>query len=215
MTTIRQFIIPRITATQVAMIGARAAGEIANSIAAEARRNAPRNNPYTGQINQYTPNADLPIKGHSTDFGTPIWDEVTFGTVLYTDDKGKDVMTPTITFQAILVSVTFHRNIVKTAIQGRDGTVKEYIGEGDAQITFRGIITGENGQYPSEEVSNLKQMMKAPVAIPVTSRFLQNLDIHSIVFEDRNLEQEEGGYSYQAFSLNAVSEIPIELQIGL
>lgn len=196
----------------MAMIGVRAAGEIATALANDAYRNSPKTNHYGIE---YIPNGDMPLKGITTDFGTDIWDEVTFGTVYYTDDNGNPNQTPTITFQAVLISVVFPRNIVKTAIQGRNGTVKEYIGEGDAQITFRGIITGNNGHYPADEVNALRLMMQAPYAIPVTSNFLRNLGISSVVFEDRNLEQEEGGYSYQTFSLNAVSDVPIELQIGI
>lgn len=196
----------------MAMIGVRAAGEIATALANDALRNSPKNNLYGIE---YIPDGDKPLKGITTDFGTDIWDEVTFGTVKYTDDDGNPNQTPAVTFQAVLISVVFPRNIVKTAIQGRNGTVKEYIGEGDAQITFRGIITGGNGKYPADEVNALRLMMQAPYAIPVTSNFLRNLGISSVVFEDRNLEQEEGGYSYQTFSLNAVSDVPIELQIGV
>ena len=211
MTTIRQFIIPKFNPIQVGVQGVRTAGIIAVDLEADARRNAPANNPYT--VSQLT-DVDKPINGHVTDFGTPVWDEVTFGTVEYLDNNGNKIATPTMTFQAILITVTFPRNIIKTVIQGRDGTVKEYIGEGDAQISFRGIITGGNGHYPIDEVNSLKLIIKAPVPIPVSSRYLQNLDIHSIVFEDRNLEQEEGGYSYQTFSFNAISDTPQELMIS-
>lgn len=210
MIAIRQFIIPKVSPLQIGMIAARSPGIIAVGLANDARRNAPANNQY--KIDQ-TITADAPLSGVFSDLGTPVWDQVTFGTVEYTDSKGTETATPTITFQSILVSVSFPRNIVKTAIQGRNGTVKEYIGEGDAMISFRGVITGKNGHYPIDEVNALKLVIMAPVPIPITSKWLQNLDIHSIVFEDRSLEQEEGGYSYQTFSLNAISDTPQELRI--
>jgi len=103
---------------------------------------------------------------------------------------------------------------VKTEIQGRNGTVKEYIGEGDAQLSFRGIITGLNGQYPAGEVAQLRTLSLAPVPVPVISEFLNNLDIYTVVFEDRSFEQEEGGCSYQTFSLNAISDTPQELKLS-
>jgi hypothetical protein len=95
---------------------------------------------------------------------------------------------------------------------GRNGTVKEYIGEGDASISFKGVITGKNGHYPIEKVELLKQIIQAPISIPVVCKYLNDLDIHTIVFEDRILDQQEGGYSYQTFSLNAISDTPQELK---
>lgn len=173
-----------------------------------------------------------------SELGTPVYSQVTFG--LKTGSKGvqsfpvdgsgdkpitysditytltnSDVVyrLPVMTFQAILVSVSFPRNIVKTSIQGRDGTVKEYIGEGDAVISFRGVITGKNGHYPANEVNALKQLITAPISVPVTSDYLNNLGINNVVFDDRSFEQEEGGYSYQGFTINAISDNPIELHI--
>jgi hypothetical protein len=118
------------------------------------------------------------------------------------------------TFQAILISVSFPRVIIKTEIQGRNGTVKEYIGEGDAQIGFRGVICGANGQYPASEVVALLKIVQAPVEIPVICSYLHNLGIYTIVFEDRTFDQEEGGYSYQTFSFSAISDTPQELKIS-
>ena len=90
-----------------------------------------------------------------SELGTPVYSQVTFGLktgskgvksypmdgsldkpITYSDIKyslpnsDKVYRLPVMTFQAILISVSFPRNIVKTEIQGRNGTVKEYIGEG-------------------------------------------------------------------------------------
>lgn len=188
----------------------RAAGESAVIIAGIVRNNAPEQNKYLGAIDQ-TSYKDSPIA--VSPLGTPVYSDVTFLSTSYIDKKGNTITTPRVNFQAILVSVVFPRNIVKTEIQGRDGTVKEYIGEGDAQITFRGVLTGRNGQHPADQIAQLKTIIKAPVPIPVSCAYLQNLDIDTVVFEDRELGQEEGGHSYQAFSLNAISDTPQELQI--
>jgi hypothetical protein len=146
--------------------------------------------------------------------GTSVYSDVTFDTVTYTDNLGKEITTPKMTIYSVLVSVIFLRKVVKTEIQGRDGTVKEYIGEDDAQISFRGIFTGTNGYYPSNDVANLIKIIKAPVAIPVICSWLNNKGIASIVFEDRQFDQDEGGYSYQTFALNAISDTPQELLIS-
>lgn len=207
---IKEYVIPKVTPTQVAIIASRSSGIIATQIAAESRINSSRSNPYFDAIDPLS-QRDAALNTPSQ-LGTPIWDRVTFKAVNYTLPDGTERTSPEMTFEAILISVSFPRNIVKTEIVGRNGTIKEYIGEGDAQITFRGIITGANGHYPLEEVGVLMDIIKAPIAIPVVCKYLQNLDIDTIVFEDRSLEQEEGGYSYQTFSLNAISDTPIEVK---
>jgi hypothetical protein len=205
-----EYFIPKITPQGYALIGARSGGVIAASIAAEMRNESLRPNPYNGKIDQSNISK---FELYKSELGTPVMEDVTFESITYTDNQGNEVTTPKMTFQAILVDVTLPRNIVKTEIQGRDGTVKEYIGEGDVQINFRGVITGQNGHYPSDTVESLIKIIKAPVAIPVTSSYLLSFDVTNIVFEDRGFEREEGGYSYQAFSLHAISDIPQELQI--
>jgi len=208
--SIERFIIQKENITSIPLIGARFAGERAIITADEARKKQQGNNPFNGQIN--AGQSDTPLL-YKSELGTQVMADVTFKSVSWTDVKGKRHVTKQQTFQAILIDLTFPRNIVKTEIQGRNGAVKEYIGEGDAQIAFRGVITGQNGQYPESKVQDLMQLLKAPIPIEVICSYLNNKGVFSIVFEDRTLSQEEGGYSYQTFSLNAISDTPIELQI--
>jgi len=207
----KDYIIGGVTIQGLGLSGARAVGERLVIAQSEARKKIQGNNPYlqSSDIQAYA--GDTPIG--SSILGTAVMTDVTFDSVTYTDSQNNEVTTPKLKFDAILVDVTLPRNIVKTEIQGRSGTVKEYIGEGDAQISFRGIITGPNNHYPIDEVAALKRLIKAPVSIPVISAYLNNLDIDTIVFEDRTLGQDEGGYSYQAFTLNAIQDIAQELNI--
>ena len=48
--TPKQFFIPRVSPAQIGMIAARSAGVIAASLAAEARNNASKPNPFNGRI---------------------------------------------------------------------------------------------------------------------------------------------------------------------
>jgi hypothetical protein len=194
---------------------ATAAGEVATELVWKAQNKLIKNNPYGNVI---PTDWDIDPTMAISSLGTEVWDQVTFGKTAeetsWKDSNGTTYILPVMTFQSILINVSFPRNIVKTVIEGRDGTVKEYIGEGDAHITFTGVICGKNGHYPLDEVQMLRTIMTAPIAIPVSSNFLHNLRIYSVVFEDRTLEQQEGGYSYQTFTLNAISDTPQELIIS-
>ena len=132
----------------------------------------------------------------------------------YEDNNGNTITFQQLAYKTALVSVGQSKKIIKTEMQGRDGTVKEYIGLDDYAVTVTGIITGENGVAPTQEVIDLKNMLDAPIPIDVVCPYLQNLGIYSLVVESYELPQFEGGVSYQNFTINFSSDIPIALRIS-
>lgn len=130
----------------------------------------------------------------------------------YVDNQtGANITIPTIYFEAVICTVDFVYNVMKTQIQGFDGTVKEYIGADDAKILIQGIIAGTNGVYPKDEVAALYRWINAPVSKGVVCPYLQNLGIDKLVVEDAGIPQIAGGYSYQTFTINCISDKPAEL----
>jgi hypothetical protein len=167
-------------------------------------------NPYDNKIPQGPAN-EQPL--YLSPLGTPVVADITFVGGSYTDENGRTVTFPTLTLATVLITVSQPKRIVKTEIQGRNGTVKEYIGMDDWQITINGILTGPNGIYPVEDMSDLRDILKAPITLPVVSRYLQMMEIFNIVVQDYTLDQEPGGFSKQNFTINAISDLPVELQI--
>jgi hypothetical protein len=121
---------------------------------------------------------------------------------------------PQLRYEAVLITVNQAKKIVKTEIQGREGTVKEYIGMDDYAVQVNGVITASNGRHPATEISDLKKMLDAPIPIGVACAYLQNLNIMSMVVESYELGQQPGGYSYQQFSITFVSDVPQELRLS-
>lgn len=116
-------------------------------------------------------------------------------------------------FEAVLVTVSQQKVIVKTTIQGRNGTVKEYIGMDDFQIQVNGIITGANGVMPIQQIAGLNKMLIAPIPIEVACQFLQIFGIDYLVLDSYTLEEAEGAYAYQKFSLSFLSDVQQELEL--
>lgn len=112
----------------------------------------------------------------------------------------------------VLMDISQQRNIVTTAIQGRNGTVKEYISDGDYQITVRGILV-EAGpyDYPAEQVRELLRLCRVQAAVQAVSPFLQLFQIYDVVITDYRLPQLEGYQNLQPFELTCISDTPIEL----
>lgn len=168
-------------------------------------------NPYEDKIPQIT-QADKEL--YRSLLNTPVLCNLTFEGGEYTDNNGLAKKFDTLRFETVLMNVSQAKVIVTTAIQGRDGTVKEYIGMDDYHIAINGIIVGPNGSYPKGIVRQLKNILDCPSEIAVTSNYLQNLDVHNIVISDYELPQQEGGYSYQQFNINAISDAPLYFKIN-
>jgi hypothetical protein len=115
------------------------------------------------------------------------------------------------------MEVTQTRNIVTTSVQGRNGTVKEYISDGDYQISINGVISSKyNNVAPFESdisyINSVFAMLRANVSIPVASNFLDMFQINSMVVMDYKLNQIEGARNTIGFSMNCLSDTPFEIK---
>lgn len=134
--------------------------------------------------------------------GVPIWMPVELRT--------KDRSLEDLLLDTAIVSIQQARNIVKTPIQGRDGTVKEYISDGDYQISVNGILASNSLRYPKSYVVELVEFMKLKQSIEVVSPLLNTIGVYELVVEDWSLPHTEY-VNCQSYSFSAVSEKPIEL----
>lgn len=168
-------------------------------------------NPYADRIPQ---GVDPDPAMYLSPLGTPVVADIVFQGGTYTDNEsGRQITFRDVTLATVIVSMTQPKRIIRTEIQGRDNSVKEYIGMDDYQINIQGMITGTNGTFPFQEVAELHAICKAPITIPVISAYFQLFDIFSLVITDFTFDQEAGGYSKQTFTINAISDRPIELII--
>ncbi|QTE37471.1 DUF6046 domain-containing protein [Mucilaginibacter gossypii] len=168
---------------------------------------APRNEYQISQVT--TQDEEL----YRSQLGTPVMADLTFLAGEFKNEDGVIKTFDTLTLVTVLISVSQTKNIVKTSIQGRSGTVKEYNGMGDYVITINGVITGTNGHYPKEEVAALKNMLISNKSIAVVSWFLNLWDIHNITIDDFSINPEEGGYSYQPFTIDASSDSKLMVRL--
>lgn len=137
----------------------------------------------------------------TSSLGTPIFADIT----LESGDLSLNIPT-------VLLEVSQQKNIVTTTVQGRSGTVKEYISDGDYSVTMRGLIVSTDAYtYPTEDVSEFIDIMKVQSDIEVVSPFLQLFEIYNIVVTDYRLIQIEGFQNQQAFEISAISDVPLEL----
>ena len=106
---------------------------------------------------------------------------------------------PQVTIQGSIVLVK--KQVQKGAVRG---TIKERWAQGDFSITINGILIGEEGQYPEDDVKKLRSFCEAGKVL-VKSPQMEIFSINQIVVEDWNIPF-TAGQANQAYTINAVSD---------
>jgi len=115
--------------------------------------------------------------------------------------------------EVALITATQEKNIVKTSVQGRNGTIKEYVSDGDWQISIRGVIVGElSNKRPSEELKKLDLFRGYNAEIEVIRNFLDDLKVYTVVITNVTYEQREGMRNVYDYTLTCLSETPFEIK---
>jgi len=159
------------------------------------------------------PGRDAPVA--TSYLGTPVFSNIDFLEGSSKNLEGEQIEYDSLVVNTVLFAVNQQKNIVRTAIQGRNGTVKEYISDGDYDITIRGLIVSPDAEkYPTDDVLKLVEILKVQNNIEIASRFLNDyFSITNIVIASYSLPENEGFQNVQAFEINAYSDEPVELAI--
>lgn len=157
---------------------------------------------------------DVPI-GRSL-LGTPIYTRVvlkeTFDTTINNDIAGPGY----IKLDNAIVTVTQSKNIIKTAVQGRNGTIKEYISDGDYTIKIDTVITSPYPLvFPTEELNYLNELLQIQNEIVIDSDFINLFNISYCVVESYDFNQVEGSRNKVNFTMTLISDYPVELELGI
>jgi len=159
-------------------------------------------------------------------FGQQIFDEFTFLadsvnklTYEMPNEYGKNsiIIIAPFTFETALIEINQTKNIVKTSISGMNGTVKEYMSNGDFIVNLKGVIVGNiaNQRPDRNDLNALVAFLNAPLSIPISCTFCEEFKINSIVVESYKLSQREGARNIIDIEINMISDSAIELSTSL
>lgn len=172
-----------------------------------------------GEQKKKTQNFSLPADQgadrilYTSKLGTPVFIDITLESPPYTLD-GANYPATSITMAAVLVQVSMQKLIVKTAVQGYNDIIKEYISNGSWNVNIKGVLLGTNRKYPKDDFNKILTIGLCPYPIKVTSWYLNQYGITDLVVETPEFPQEEGKYSMQLFEFACLSDKPIELKLA-
>lgn len=159
---------------------------------------------------------DIPIG--ITYLGTPIFSSLIFGAVKVLDNPDTPAaeaeIIPQIDLITVLLSINKRKNVVMTEVQGRVGTVKEYISDGDYQIRVSGALVEPTGiSAPRNEAILLDRHLSLGQSLEVSGKFLDLFNINSVVILDYDIAEIIGMRGQFNFTINMISDTPIELEV--
>lgn len=148
--------------------------------------------------------------------GTPVYSQFVIkkniDTVIGPDQTGDDYAK----FDSVICVVNQSRNIVTTPIQGRNGTVKEYISDGDYDINIKGHVIGPaSNKSPKEEMENIINLFQQPNELVMISSFLTLFGIQYVVVNNYSFSQVEGTLNQVQIDIKMLSDEPIEVKLGI
>jgi hypothetical protein len=137
--------------------------------------------------------------------GTPLFSDVTLQS---TSDPARQI-----TLDTALVTISRAKNIGRSTVTGRNGTVKEYFSMDDFEISISGQLTDEiPTRYPQEAVTLLKKLLEMPEAIKISGPFFAMFEIFNVVVYNYKFDQKEGLQNAQFFEIKMWSDTPVELE---
>lgn len=116
------------------------------------------------------------------------------------------------------VRVTSKKMIIRTAVSERVGTIKEQFSIGDYIITIKGVLIGEDGTFPDDQILKLKTLYEATVPVELhnamTELFFSGSGSRRVAIESIEFPEKEGGSKHhRPFILTCESDFVDTLEI--
>ena len=114
--------------------------------------------------------------------GNLLYDDITFPAGSYKTLEGVVVPYETVRMQSVEFTVSQTKNIVRTAISGRKGVVREYNNSSDFEVQGNAKIDELSNVFPAEQLIKFRELTKVPQEIPVVSKILNSIfEIDNVV----------------------------------
>lgn len=126
---------------------------------------------------------------------TVVFDNVVFVAGSYTNNEGEVITYPKIRLDAVQLVVERTKVIVDSRVAGRDGTIKEYITNGDYEISLSAIIAPKllGLERAEKQLQELALLETVPQSVRVRSKVLQEIyDVDSVVIRQINISKYQG-----------------------
>jgi hypothetical protein len=114
------------------------------------------------------------------------------------------------------IQATRRNTIIRTPVSEREGTVKEYFGTGDWVFNIKGVLIGENGNFPTKDVEKLVEYSKNKSELHLynglSTLLLKGAD--KVVVESLEFPEHQGKHvRFRAFQMTVESDFIDTLKV--
>jgi len=163
-------------------------------------------------INDFEKSAPIGV----SPLGTPVFDDITFPAGDYINSDGNTVSYQSVSIQSAGVIVSQAKNIIKTKISGRNGTVKEYNSLDDYHIRINAKMTELLNIFPADQLSAWMEIAEVRSNVPVVSKLLnQYFGIDKVVVESFDVAPIQGSLNELDINISLLSDEDIDLNMFL
>jgi hypothetical protein len=162
---------------------------------------------------------------------TPVYGSFIFGDIQnpsannYVDQFGVTQEFKPLRFHECTYNISLSKNIITTALQGFNGTVKEYVSDGDLNISIDGRLSGiyddisdsfrSTTYYPIEYVQKMVAALRVPASIPIANQIVSGVfGVNFVTVTNAEFQRDTAGLNYQKFSIDLISDRPIEIVLS-
>lgn len=125
----------------------------------------------------------------TSQLGTPIVDDITFPAGRFISLEGIEIEYQELILESVRYTVSRPKNIVRTAINGKNGTFKEYNNSGDFVIRGQAALTTQLQTFPFDQVFRFAKLEEVPEAVPVLSKILNVIfGIDDVIIADWKID---------------------------
>lgn len=151
----------------------------------------------------------MPVQKEVSKLGVNLWDKNNLGKEFFMPIKIDGFL-----LQNTILSAQCKKNIVETALVGRQGTIKELISAEDWQFSVKGIIASADNNYPEDEVIKLTELFEKNKSLKINNALAAILlkNNEKIVVTSLNLLEVKHP-NVQAFEMQFVSDNDFEIII--
>ena len=163
--------------------------------------NLPGVTPSIGDLNNTTP---IGI----SQLGTPLFDDVTFLAGSYIDEETSEPITyDEVNLESVQIVVNQSKNIVKSSVAGRNGTIKEYVSLGDYEVSITAKVTELLNVFPFDQLERFQGLKNSPEAVVCICRVLNEIfEVSEFVIEDMQVSTIPGSINEVDLRINMSSD---------
>jgi hypothetical protein len=166
----------------------------------------PKNDAIKGNQPYVEPNGSIPWR-----LGVPLREAVIFGPLVYKDRNGQDVNLPKINIGDAMVTIGLSNTLVRTLPVSGSNTVQEFIANDDYAVTIDLHLWEDLVNRPYDQVTLVNNYLRAPVPIPVISKWFETFNIFYIIAEGAQFAMVEGSVSQVPVSINGYSSRNVDI----